>query len=88
MNDLPMPIQSGQQNSPIPQPQSAQPVASTAAVASAADPKALLERAIEQVEQSIAGTPASPSDRAEQIQVIKAAYVKARYNLEIGPRQA
>ncbi len=87
MNDLPMPIQQGQQNSPIPQPQGAQTVSPVAAMPPVADPKVLLERATAQIEQIVAVTPSSPSDRAEQIQAVKAAYIKARYNLEIGPQQ-
>lgn len=48
----------------------------------AADPKALQANAAEQIEAAILQTTTSPAERAQQIHAIKAAYLKARYNIE------
>jgi len=46
------------------------------------DPKILLSQTIERVESIIAKTPNDPSTRAREIGLIKAAYIKARYNVD------
>lgn len=83
MNDLPIPVQQGQQNLPITQPSSEQVGTQPGAISGAVDPKDLLERATAQIEQIIASTPSDPSQRSEQAQAVKAAYIKARYNLDV-----
>ena len=68
---------------PAPPTQAVQPAEQGARAQTVTDPKELLGQATVQVEQIVVATPLSPSDRAIQIQAVKAAYIKARYNLEI-----
>lgn len=79
-----MPVQQGQQNAPVPQPPIEQDAVQAEPTPGTTDPKELLERATVQAEQIIASTPSDPSQRAEQIQAVKAAYIKARYKLDVG----
>lgn len=85
MNDLPAPVQQGQYP-PATQPGVASQSAPQSAVGNTVTPKELLEKATTQVEQIVAGTPASPYERAEQLHAVKAAYVRALYNVEIGSK--
>lgn len=88
MDNLPMPIQSEENNAPVQLAQTAPPSGQNVAMPTASNPKTLLEQATAQIEQIVAATPMNPSERAVQIQAVKAAYIKARYNLEIAVRQA
>lgn len=80
MNDLPIPTGQAGTN------QFAPPVITQAVPQMSSDPKQLLDRAIEQVDQIIAQTVSDPSRRADEIQALKAAYLKARYNVEVGQK--
>ena len=86
-NNLPTPVQPGSQNTPAYTPQAVQPVGQSPAAPVSTNPKLLLDQATAQIEQIVAATPSSPSDRAIQVQAVKAAYIKARYNLEIAAQQ-
>ncbi len=82
MDNLPTPEQQGP--SPMAQqttPQESSPIAPAESVQATNDPGALLTQAIEQVESVIANTATSPSDRADQIHAVKAAYLNGAYNL-------
>ena len=90
MNDLPIPITQQQEAGVAqqqPTGQAMETVASTP-LDSKIDPKMALEQAMAQIEQIIAATPSSPADRADHIQAVKSAYIKAIYNLELEPEQA
>ena len=88
MDNLPIPIQPEAQNMPAYVAQGVQPAGQSPTMPTSTDPKILLDQATAQVEQIVAATPLSPSNRAMQIQTVKAAYVKARYNIEIPAQPA
>ena len=78
MDDLPEPIAAVQLSANTAGGSQAQQVAP----ATTTDPKVLQANAVEQTEAAILQTTTSPAERALQVHAIKAAYLKARYNIE------
>ncbi len=85
MTDLPLPT-SGVPDvqTSVPQETQAQPQDLGGGVSSAiADPKLLQDKTIEQIEAVIVQTATNPAERAQQLQSIKAAYIRTRYGVDI-----
>lgn len=87
MDDLPMPLpQSISEPTSVPAAQLPAMSGNSPVSPDTADPKDLLSRASEQLDQTIAHTVLDPTQRAEEINSIKSAYLKARFNVEVGPK--
>ncbi len=81
MSDLPNPVPANSGATPT---QPAQETSqATMQYSSVADSKVLQNQAVEQIESIIAQTASSPAERAENIHAVKAAYAKARFNIDV-----